>query len=266
LKDKDENVKNTGKIFISLPEALLSAEQIHGEGNKFTKADFNKTLISGNVYVGSMKSSLYDIKNLDSGDVVVLDNSNIEKLRLNIKDNNLEIRIKPNMELVIAQEENINIEGDNGMPETHNLWDSIEVDMDAEFDSVKITLGELKNIEEGLVVDLASLYKNNVTLKVEGKPIANGSLVIVNDRYGVKIKNVIAGENAGAQPVPDSDSEENPEENLDNEEYNETTEGEDEEYNEEEYNEEEEVGEESSEEEGEEDFDYSDFELEDENL
>lgn len=31
-------------------------------------------------------------------------------------------------------------------------------------------------------------------MKVEGKPIASGSLVIVNDRYGVKINNVIAQE------------------------------------------------------------------------
>ena len=268
LKDKDEKSKNTGKIFISLPQSLLSAEQIQSKGDKFTKADFNKTLISGNIYVGSMKSSLYDIKNLDAGDVVVLDNSNIEKLKLNIKDNDLEIKIKPNMDLVIAQvNENTNIEGDNNMADTHNLWDSIEVDMDAEFDSVKITLGELKNIEEGLVVDLASLYKNNVTLKVEGKPVAEGSLVIVNDRYGVKIKNVIAGENAGAQALHEDDNEMNPEKSPVNEEYNESG-GEEEEYNEEEYNEEEGEGmEESSEsEEGEEDFDYSDFELEDENL
>ena len=47
--------------------------------------------------------------------------------------------------------------------------DSIEVDMYAEFDAVKIKLGELKDIEEGLVVDLTSLYDNKVTLKVEGE-------------------------------------------------------------------------------------------------
>ena len=74
----------------------------------------------------------------------------------------------------------------------NNLWDSIEVEMNAEFDAVRITLGELKKIEDGMVVDLTSIYNNKVTLRVEDKTIARGELVIVNDRYGVKIDEVIA--------------------------------------------------------------------------
>ncbi len=73
-----------------------------------------------------------------------------------------------------------------------SLWDTIEVEMSAEFDKVKISLGELKKIEEGLVVDLTSIYNNKVTLLVEDKPIARGELVIINDRYGVKVEEVIA--------------------------------------------------------------------------
>ena len=47
-----------------------------------------------------------------------------------------------------------------------NLWDSIQVDMSAEFDKVKLSLGELKSIEEGLIVDLCSVYDNKISLKV----------------------------------------------------------------------------------------------------
>lgn len=140
------------------------------------------------------------------------------------------------------------------MGETHdNIWDSIEVEMSAEFDTVKISLGELKDIENGLVVDLASLYDNNVTLKVEGKPIASGSLVIVNDRYGVKINNVIAqGEGGGPRPAPSSadvDSE-------DVEDFESQDEGQ-------EQFAQDEVPQDSG---SDEEFDYSDFELEDENI
>ena len=71
-----------------------------------------------------------------------------------------------------------------------NLWDSIQVDMSAEFDKVKVTLGELKSIEEGLIVDLCSVYDNKVSLKVGGKTVAAGELVIINDRFGVRIQNV----------------------------------------------------------------------------
>ena len=71
-----------------------------------------------------------------------------------------------------------------------NLWDSIQVDMSAEFDKVKITLGELKSIEEGLIVDLCSVYDNKISLKVGGKSVASGELVIINDRFGVRIEKV----------------------------------------------------------------------------
>ena len=159
------------------------------------------------------------------------------------------------MDLLESEDNN---EGDSEMSDTQkNIWDSIEVEMSAEFDKVKINRGELKDIENGLVVDLTSLYDNNVTLKVEGKPIASGSLVIVNDRYGVKINNVIANGTSNQSSVPteneefpeeEENYEENPEENY------ETPEGE------------EENSENPEEGEGEDEFDYSDFELEDENI
>jgi hypothetical protein len=134
-----------------------------------------------------------------------------------------------------------------------NIWDSIEVEMIAEVDAVKITLGELKNIENGLVVDLTSLYDNNVTLKVEGKPIATGSLVIVNDRYGVKINDVIAnGGNDSALPVTDEAEFTAEEDNSEEYQGDETQES---------Y--EESADNANSDEE---EFDYSDFELEDENI
>ena len=107
-----------------------------------------------------------------------------------------------------------------------NLWDSIQVDMFAEFDRVKVTLGELKSIEEGLIVDLCSVYDNKVSLKVGGKSIATGELVIINDRFGVRIEKV-NDEQAEIPHAPES-----------NEDFSE---------------------EQAS---GEEDFDYSDFEVE----
>ena len=73
-----------------------------------------------------------------------------------------------------------------------NLWDSLQVEMSAEFEKIKISLGELKDIQEGLVVDISSVYNNKVSLKVGEKIIANGELVIINDRYGVKIGEVVA--------------------------------------------------------------------------
>lgn len=256
IKDTDEFVKTTGKIIITLPQILLTPEAITSTGEKFENDSFPNTETLAKIIVGSTRFSLYDLKNLDIDDVVVFENSNIEKLKLSIMEEEIDFSINPNMDILIPQED----DGGYDMSDNHqNIWDSIEVEMNAEFDAVKIKLGELKDIEEGLVVDLTSLYDNNVTLKVEGKPIASGSLVIVNDRYGVKIDNVIAKAGTStktsqtANNSDDYEEAENNEENFGNENF------------EQEDNSNETSIENNGEDEDEE-FDYSDFELEDENI
>ena len=131
--------------------------------------------------------------------------------------------IKPNIKII----EPYDTGGGESMEEhtNTNLWDSIQVEMAAEFDKVKVTLGELKSIEEGLIVDLCSVYDNKVALKVGGKIVASGELVIINDRFGVRI-----------EKVNDSAPSEEPSVPVQNEE--------------------------TANQEGE-DFDYSDFEVED---
>lgn len=251
LKDIEPENKSAGKIIVTLPLALLSPQQVESKGETFANTDFPDSEIFVKVIMGKMRFRLFDIKSLEQDDVVVFENSDIHKMQLSIQDELLDINLNPNMDLIIPNDDNT--EGENMA--ARNIWDSIEVEMNAEFDAVKISLADLKSIEDGLVVDLTSLYDNNVTLKVEGKPIASGTLVIVNDRYGVKINNVIAK----AKPsVPQGEVEE--------------VEGiaQDEQSFEENENSEEEItsskssADESIEEE--EDFDYSDFELDDDNL
>ena len=261
IKDIDEYNKETGKIILSLPAAMLKPEMVNSSGPKFSETDFPNSEILVKILVGKTKFSLFDLKNLEEDDVVVFENSNISHLTLSLEDENIDVNLNPNMDLLIPE----TIDGGDIMSDTHqNIWDSIEVEMNAEFDAVKITLGELKDIEEGLVVDLTSLYDNNVTLKVEGKPIASGSLVIINDRYGVKINNVIAQNGNSQAPAKATSAPQNNNNDLEPE----TSNNEEFENNEPENTQQDFQNEniEGSEGESDEEFDYSDFELEDENI
>ena len=249
IKDIEKN--ETAKFIITLPEVLLNPETVVSQGDKFDYGVFSTCVIDVPVKVGSTKFKLIDVKNIEVDDIVVFDNSDINKMVIKFKDYEKEINLNPNLGLVIPVED----EGgsDNMAGESTNLWDSIEVEMSAQFDTVKITLGELKKIEEGLVVDLTSIYDNKVTLSVENKPIAKGELVIVNDRYGVKIEEVIAQTNSNdskeLQPAQQDnfDDEFKPFDENDSEtQMPQATEGNN-------NNEEDE-------------FDYSDFELEDEDI
>ena len=250
IKEVEEYNKKAGKIIVTLPLALINPETIENTGEKFSEFSFPNSEINAKALIGKTRFSLYDLKNLEIDDVVVFENSNLENITIKVNEEEISVNLNPNMDLLIPEESN---EGDEMSNSEKNIWDSIEVEMSAEFDAIKISLGELKNIEEGLVVDLASLYDNNVTLKVEDKPIASGSLVIVNDRYGVKINNVMADDGSQVLDQNKAETEEYSEEN--NEEFSQE-EGEQEYQNE--------VA--SPQEEGEEEFDYSDFELEDENI
>lgn len=254
---KDVATNEVAKLIISLPEELLDPDEVISEEDKFGPEDFPTSIIETAIKIGSTRTKLIDVKNIDIDDIVVLDNSNTSQMVLKFKDYEENINLNPNLGLVIPVDNdggNIEMAG-----EDINLWDSIEVDMDAQFDSVKITLGELKNIEKGLVVDLTSIYDNKVTLSVENKPIARGELVIVNDRYGVKIEEVIANssksneeelpqENDGGEELPQANDDFG-DETMDFDENSDQPQ-------------EEQEGEQSDEDE----FDYSDFELEDEDI
>lgn len=250
IKDIEENA--VSKFVISLPAVLLSPDVVVSSSEKFDYSDFKTSTLDVAVKVGTTKFSVYDLKHLDVDDIVVFENSDTKRMTLKFKEYEKQINLNPNLGLVMP----IDNDGGNNMggnTENTNLWDSIEVEMDAQFDSVKITLGELKNIEEGLVVDLTSIYDNKVTLSVENKPIARGELVIVNDRYGVKIDEVIAKggkksaeAQASDEELPMDDFSENNEESFDNsaDSFEDQPVQADEE----------------------EEFDYSDFELEDEDI
>ena len=187
MKDIDKNV--TSKFIITLPQALLKPDIIDSSEEKFNYGDFASSIIEAEIKVGTTRVKLIDVKNMDVDDIVVFDNSDTQHMVLKYRDYEKDINLNPNLGLVLPFD---NDEGESEMADNTNLWDSIEVEMTAQFDTVKISLGDLKKIEDGLVVDLTSLYDNKITLSVEDKPIARGELVIVNDRYGVKVDEVLA--------------------------------------------------------------------------
>lgn len=246
MKDLDDEEGKAGKFIVSLPEVLLNPVSVEPGEMKFDYDDFRKSSLDVRIKVGTTKFSVFDLKNLDADDIVVFDNSSLKKMELQYNDYEKEINLNPNLGLIMPIDNN----GGEDMGANPNLWDTIEVEMSAEFDSVKITLGDLKNIEEGMVVDLTSIYDNKVTLRVEDKTIARGELVIVNDRYGVKIEEVTA---KGKKASVSSDNEtgaEGFEPSDDEDEIPEMPE----------------VESQSGPVDEEEEFDYSDFELDDEDI
>lgn len=244
IKDKSDKC---GKFIISLPEVLLAPESVIVNESKFDVSHFNKSKIDVNIKVGTTTFPISDLKNLEKDDVVIFENSHIKKMQLFYKDYKKEFKVVPNLGLVTSIDNN---NGGNNMKEdslSQNLWDNIQVEMGAEFETVKISLGELKNIEHGVVIDIASVYDNKISLKVEDKTIAKGDLVIINDRYGVRVDEVFAS--GKAQPAIVEESEPHSEQTEPQEQESSIKES---------------LQEMAADDE--EEFDYSDFELDDEDI
>lgn len=224
---KSEVSDAAAKFIISVPKDILTPKPEEAKPPRFTDNDFLHTLVDVNLVIGTTVFPLSEIKKLDAGDIVLFENSNSSEMTLVCENIVQKFKVRPNEKII----EPYDMSGGNEMDNTNtNLWDSIQVDMSAEFDKVKLTLGELKSIEEGLIVDLCSVYDNKVSLKVGGKLVAAGELVIINDRFGVRIEKVEDSNNTQPSASADMHSPAHSE---------------------------------SEERKAEEDFDYSDFEVED---
>ncbi len=246
-----------GKIVIKIPVVAIIPEQLQLNEEKFTIADFQSQTAEVNLNVGHTRLRLSDLKHLEAGDLVVLEHSKSSIMTLKYKNFSKRIKVAPKPEIMIDGEfddSGQNPKGDN-MPD-YNMWDTIQVDIGAEFEKVKLTLGELKQISEGLVIDIGSVYDNKIDLKVENKIVASGELVIINDRYGVKINEIFTDEKERASQNIVRDSDEVPEEQEIQEDENSTDETP--------------LIEQSPQEESavneEENFDYSDFDVDDEDI
>lgn len=242
IKEKESD--NGAKLIVSLPQVLLSPEAVKVESEKFDVSDFKTSKLPVNIKVGTTKFLLKELKNLEKEDIVVFENSDIHSMKLIYEDYEQDFKVSPNPGLITSANNN----GGHNMEEnalSKDLWDNIQVEMGAEFEKVKITLGELKNIEQGLVVDISSVYNNKIFLKVENKTIAKGELVIVNDRYGVRVDEVFASEKNQAEQITQVQTENSGEE----------TEAQQQEPQESESNSK-----------ADEEFDYSDFELDDQDI
>lgn len=244
---QDEN-EHIGKIIFRMPEYLIPEIKRKERKDTFTIDDFRTTNALLKLKLGSTKISLTEIKNIETGDIIVLENSDINKMSVVWQDNEVLFNINPDPSLIISISNN----GGNEMEEetstkSQNMWDSILVDVVAEFDNVKLTLGELKQISEGLVVDVGSVYDNKIKLRVENQVVATGELVILNDRYGVRIENVKKSKEIQNKKNTETSMPQKAAQEIKS-------------------NEEKQVKEPKKQNEGNENFDYSDFEIEDESI
>ena len=191
IHTKDE--QEAGRIILSFPEFIFRKIEPITEPEQPLRADFfNGSIVETSILIGKTSAPLDDIKNLEPEDVIILEKSNLHTMYLR-EFEDISINMNPSSNLLVSFEEE-NGEDIVNEPKDINksIWDNLEVDINACFEKVKMKLGDLREITEGLVVDVASVAENKVFIDVEGKQLAVGELVIIGDKYGVKITEIFS--------------------------------------------------------------------------
>jgi flagellar motor switch protein FliN/FliY len=79
-----------------------------------------------------------------------------------------------------------------GVPRNFNLLLDIPLEVTVEMGRTKLTLKELLALTAGSVVELSKAADERLDVLVNGKPVARGEAVMVNDKFGVRLTDVIS--------------------------------------------------------------------------
>lgn len=71
-----------------------------------------------------------------------------------------------------------------------NLINHVAVEITAEIGTAELTVQELFSLKAGDVVKLLQQVNEPVTLRLEGKAVARGHLVAVDDNFGVQLTEI----------------------------------------------------------------------------
>jgi flagellar motor switch protein FliN len=79
---------------------------------------------------------------------------------------------------------------------------AVPVDLSVEIGRARMSVGETLELREGSVVTLDRMAGEPVDLLVNGKPIARGEVVVIDEQFGLRLTQVLAnpaiGESADA--------------------------------------------------------------------
>lgn len=184
-----------GSMAIGIPPGIMPKELQQA----YEQPDFRSVLSGLNIEVpldltvGKSKLKISEIRGLEAGDLVVLEDSDIshilwtkndfEKLYINLsipgKDNpDYTSMYYDGLEMLNMTEEN----------NSDDILTDLPVELTAQFKSVQMPLQKIIELESGGILPLGLLMDSQLTLMAPGqKAIASGNLVIVGNQFGIKI-------------------------------------------------------------------------------
>ena len=186
-----------GKIVFSVPpgalkhwNALASFPQEETVPDSF----FFHSHVAQSIYLGSTKVQLADLEQLESEDLIILENSHADRMSLTDLASGqrvpFPVTIHHPQRITIPYTQEFATMETQSHSVKQSLWDNLMIEVDASFEPIKLPLKQLKQMSEGLVIEMGDLVHNRIALQVEGKTLAWGELLIVGDKFAVRVSQV----------------------------------------------------------------------------
>ncbi|HEV7730584.1 MAG TPA: flagellar motor switch protein FliN [Candidatus Binatia bacterium] len=92
----------------------------------------------------------------------------------------------------MAEEPGTETAASTDSPRNFDLLLDIPLEVTAEIGRAKLPLRELLQLNAGSVVELAKLAGEPIDVLVNGKLVARGEAVMVNDKFGVRLTDIVS--------------------------------------------------------------------------
>jgi flagellar motor switch/type III secretory pathway protein FliN len=196
LVESDEG--QIGRIAFGMPASFKPKRVPATQGNDVI--DINKLANTGikvpiKMYVGKTNLTLKDIRSLEKDDLVVFEDSDIERFYWHLGEIGL-VLPEDDHPVFIRDIDNIEDLAEDMMKPIHNdedMLSSLPLELSAEFQKVLIPLKQVLDLKAGGVLPLGSVLDSELILTAQGKPVAKGDLVIVGNQFGMRITDILIG-------------------------------------------------------------------------
>lgn len=72
-----------------------------------------------------------------------------------------------------------------------NFLSDVDLTIDVELGSTRLTVREILDLDDGMVVELDCLAGDPVNISLNGNPFAKGEVVVISDYFGVRVTELV---------------------------------------------------------------------------
>ena len=89
-------------------------------------------------------------------------------------------------------EEILGTSGESGSPRKLDLLLDVPLDLSVELGRARMSIQDLLNMSPGSVIELDKIAGEPLDFMVNGRLVARGEAVVVNDKFGVRITDIVS--------------------------------------------------------------------------